>query len=199
MSRIKLMSFVAAGLALTVLFAGGCIFSPQEDDDPQDKPPVAYVWPDTPDKLMANFGLAYADMDIDQYEVILHPDYKFIFTSNDSWERQEDVNSTGNMFAGNPGVDIDGNPKPGVSSIEVIELTQVLNWEMTPSNHPTFPDSEKALYKVIIVFYLDSATNTITVTSQQLFYAKSEEVDQGDGTTKTRFYLFGQQDIEAEE
>ncbi len=188
--------FLAVSLIFVSFGLVGC-----SDDDPvalDDTDPSPYVWPDTADKLMANFNVAYASMDIEEYENCLHPDFQFIFMNNDSWDRADDVTSTENMFAGDPGEDPDGMPKPGVQSIEIIELTQMTFWDTTLPNYPDFPNTEKALYKVNIMFYLDGGENTITITEQQLFYAVAVEVDQGDGTSRTRFYLTGQQDLAGE-
>ncbi len=174
---------------------GGC--TSDDPSDPVNDPVVQYIWPNTADKLMVNFELAYANMDIDEYENCLHPDFRFVFTNGDIWERADDMTSTTNMFAGNLGHDSEGNPRSGVQSIEFIEMTQQLIWDTTRPDHPHFPVSDQALYKVKITFYLDGGMNTITVSSQQLFYAVALEVNQGLGTTRTRYFLCGQQDIES--
>ena len=195
-SKKTLAWFLTVCLVLLSFGLVGC-----SDDDPttpETGDPSPYVWPDTADKLMANFALAYGNMDIEEYENCLHPDFQFIFMNNDSWDRADDVTSTENMFAGDPGEDPDGMPKPGVQSIEIIQMTQVLAWDTTIPTHPDFPNSEKALFMVNIRFYLDGGENTITITSPQLFYAVSEEVDKGSGKTQTRYYLIGQQDVEGD-
>jgi len=198
MSRIRLFPLVAAGLVFTVLAAGGCIFSPQSDDNGPSIPVPEVVWPDTPVKLMGNFEIAYSTMEFSVYEEVLHEDYKFVFADGlVIWERLDDLRSTENMFAGNPGEDPEtGAIKQGVQSISINTLDQIGDWIHEPETHPHFPDSERALYEVMIVFTLEGGDNTITVDSQQLFYVKSEEIDMGDGTTKTRFFLYGQQDFD---
>ncbi len=198
MSRFKLFPLMAAGLVFTVLAGGGCIFSPQNDDDPPPPPDSEIVWPDTPEKLMENFKIAYSGMEIDDYRDILHADYKFVFANGlGTWERDDDLRSTENMFAGNPGEDPDtGAIKPGVQSISVNSLILIDDWVHESPTHPNFPDSERALYDVMIVFTLEGGENTITVDSRQLFYVKSEEIDMEDGTTKTKFFLFGQEDFD---
>ncbi len=184
---------IALGLSLFL----GCSDENPGEPDPGDSP--VYIWNDTADKLMTWFKLAYTNMDIEGYENCLHPDFRFVFINNDSWDHADDVASTENMFAGNPGEDPVGAPRPGVQSIEIIEMTQMLPWETTLSDSPDFPNTQKALYDVNIVFYLDGGEDTITVTSQQFFFTVAVDVDQGDGTTRTRFYLYGQQDIAGEE
>ncbi len=188
--------FLTVCLILVSIGLVGC-----SDDDPiipDTGDTTLYIWPDTPDKLMINFELAYSEMNITEYENCLHPDFQFKFTNNDIWERADDVNSTTNMFAGNSGEDSQGSPRMGVKSIEISQFTQELDWDTTLPNHPVFPSSEKALYKVTIRFFLENDYNTITISSQQLFYVMPEEVDKGNGTTQTRFFLYGQQDLEGE-
>lgn len=202
MSRIGTRSLLSAGLLVCALAVGGCIFSPQDDPEPTPPPVIVYVWPDTREKLMKNFEQAYGEMNIEEYEKILHPDYKFIFTNNDIWERQDDIASTTNMFAGRPGEDETGL-RNGVQSIDVNTMVPLGDWAVQPSNHPYFPDSQRILYQVQIVFNLlgddgSGTPSTITVSSNQFFYLKSEEIDQGDGTTRTRWFLVGQQDQEGE-
>jgi len=158
--------------------------------------PAPYQWPDTPAKLIENFKQAYAEMNVDEYRNVLHLDYKFIFIDNaEIWTRDEDLRSTENMFAGNPGVDEEGNLRDGVQSITIDKLIQQTPWENVPPTDPDFPDSEQSLFEVRIIFTLEGGANTITVASDQQFYVISEEVDQGDQTTRTRYYLSGQRDL----
>jgi len=192
----KWLLMMTAGLVLTVLAGGGCIFSPDPDPTPDTEPPEPYQWPDTADKLMENFERSYIEMSIDAYRDVLHTDYKFIFIGNETWYRDDDLASTDNMFAGNPGIDPETQElKDGVQSIAINTLLKQTPWEDVPANDPDFPNSKKAYFQVLIIFTLDGGLNTITVDSDQMFYVKSEEVDQGDGTTRTRFYLYGQRDI----
>ena len=147
-------------------------------------------WPETPDEFMTNFEQAYGDMDIDGYENALGEDFKFIFTNNDIWERVDDVASTTNMFAGGTGTN-----GMAVASIVIQTMVRVDAWTVMPSNHPYFPDSERADYQVRIVFRLEGGTNTITIDCDQLFYAAPAEVELEGGVTATRYQLVGQQDI----
>ncbi len=191
----KWLLMIAAGLVLTVLTAGGCIFSPENETGPPPPPPEPFQWPDTADKLMENFERAYSVMNINEYELILHDDYKFIFIGDaETWYRQQDIQSTTNMFAGNPGEDEHGY-KPGVQSIAINTLIRQTPWESVPADDEDFPNSEQALYQVLMVFTLEGGDNQITVDSNQLFFVKAEEVDQGDGTTKIRYFLYGQRDL----
>jgi len=110
------------------------------------------------------------------------------------WYKTQDMASTTNMFSGSPGENPDGSYRSPVQSIAFNTIIRQTPWETVPGNDPDFPDSEKALYQVQIVFTLDGGDNTITIESDQMFFVTSEEVDDG-GTTRTRYYLVGQRDL----
>jgi hypothetical protein len=192
-----------AALAALVLLAGGCIFSPDPDDG-APPPPITYPFPDTAQKLMTNFKTAYDQMNIDEYRNALHTGYIFVFADGSPvapttgiYTREEDLQSTTRMFNGEQGQDPDGQPKAGVRDIEFSQLERLTDWEDVPETDPYFPGAIRALYDVRVVFDLNTdATNTITVDSQQLFYLKSIDEEQTDGSTKTHFYLIGQQDLD---
>ncbi|MBC8423170.1 hypothetical protein H8E07_03515, partial [bacterium] len=121
---------MTAGLALLVLAAGGCIFSPESDPDPGGPPAPAWIWPGDAEQLMENFERAYSEMNIIEYEKILHEDYKFIFIDAlETWYRQQDIQSTTNMFAGNPGVNPDESYRDPVQSIAINTLIRQTPWE----------------------------------------------------------------------
>jgi len=48
-------------------------------DDPVSPDPIVvpYQWPDTADKLMENFERCYSTMNIEEYGIVLHEDFKF--------------------------------------------------------------------------------------------------------------------------
>jgi len=201
-SHNRLLSSLAATAAL-VLLAGGCIFSPDDDPNNVTPPPPSYPFPDTEDKLMTNFKTAYDNMSIEEYRNALHSDYKFVFADGSPvapyegyYTREQDLQSTTRMFNGEQGQDQDGVVKPGVRDIEFIQLLRTTNWEPMPISDPDFSGAMYALFEVRIVFYLNTeSTNTITIDSEQLFYLESVEEEQNDGSTRTRFYLIGQRDL----
>ena len=192
----KWLPLLMAGLALAILASGGCIFSPDGGGDDNTPVPDPYPWPSTPDILMNNFERAYGEMNIDEYRNIIHEDYKFIFIDDgETWYRDDDLQSTQHMFAGNDGQNPDVSLRDGVQSISMNSLIRDTAWENIPGNDPDFPDSKRALFQVNIVFTLNGGDNTITVRSNQEFFVKAEEIDQGDGTTRTRYFLYGQRDM----
>lgn len=179
-------------IALLATALSGC-----SGDDPVSLDPIVvpYQWPDTADKLMENFERAYSTMNIEEYGIVLHEDFKFIFIDYaEVWYKAQDMASTTNMFSGSPGENPDGTYRDPVQSITVNTLIRQTEWEAVPGNDPDFPNTEKALYSVQIVFLLEGGENTITIDCDQLFFVTSEEEDD-DGTPRTRYYLAGQQDL----
>ncbi|MDO9693969.1 MAG: hypothetical protein Q7W56_04510 [Candidatus Latescibacteria bacterium] len=192
---------LSASIALLVLI-GGCFHSNDPvDPDPQ---PDAYPFADTVEQLMTNFKNAYDEMDIDEYDNALHEEFHFVFADGSYvappsgfFTREQDLESTTNMFAGEQGADPDGLPKPGVRDIVFTELTRLSEWEEAEINDALFAGSMRALFDVRVVFYLDTdSVNTITIDCQQLFYVKSETEEAEGGGTRQRFFLFGQQDLD---
>jgi hypothetical protein len=112
-SRVVMMSVVAL-----VLAGSACIFSPESKPGETSD----YYSPvDTPEKLLANFQLAYQTKNLDAYMECLHEEFEFIllevdwadYTGNgqidESWGYDIEENYTGNMFSSD--------------QAEVIELT----------------------------------------------------------------------------
>jgi hypothetical protein len=192
---------LAACLTLAAL-AGGCLDSSDPGDPIIPEPP--YPFPDTAAKLMANFKLAYDEMNIDEYDNVLHAGFIFVFADGSPvapttgiYTRPEDLQSTTRMFAGEQGQDPDGQPKAPVRDIEFSQMERLTEWEEVPLDDPYFPGALRALYDVRLVFDLNTdSTNTITIDCQQLFYVKSVDEEQDDGGTRPHFYLIGQQDLD---
>jgi hypothetical protein len=165
---------------------------------------IPYPMPGTADQLMFNFKSAYDRMNVDEYRNALHPDFVFVFADGSPvapdagyFTRDEDLQSTTRMFDGEQGHDPDGLPKPGVRDIEFTEMTRLTAWEDVPEDDARFPGAVRALYDVQVVFYLDTeSTSTITVGTQQMFYLKSVDEEQTDGSAEPHFYMIGQQDLD---
>ncbi len=199
-NHTRLLSGLAALAALVVL-AGGCIFSP--DDDVTNPPvPPSYPFPDSEVVLMENFKTAYDNMNIEEYRNVLHADFKFVFIdgtpvtpTSGYYTREEDLQSTTRMFNHEQGMNNDGEIRAGVRDVDFRYLEKLLDWEDVQD--PEFPGAKSALFEVQIVLYLDDEFNsTITVESQQIFYSKSELEVQEDSSTRQRFYLVGQKDLD---
>jgi len=152
--------------------------------------------PATPDEVMVDFERAYTQMDIDAYDSVLDEGFIFAFIDYDRiWYKAEDMNSTGNMFSGEPGTNPDWSYREGVQSISFYTLIRQTPWETVPPEDPYYPDTERALYQVLIVFTLIGGENTMTVSCDQIFYVKAEEILQGDGSTRPLYSLAGQLDL----
>ena len=197
-SDTRLLSLFAAAALLAL--TGGCFSSGDPEDTGTLLPPLPP--PGTAEQLMANFKLAYDNMDIDEYRDALHADFIFVFADGSPaapttgiYTREEDLQSTTRMFRGEQGQDLDGIVKPGVRDIEFTQLVRLTDWEDVDGDDLYFPGARRALYDVRIVFILETESlNTITIDCQQLFYVKpvTEPVD---GGTRERYYLIGQQDL----
>ena len=191
-ARQRVGSLLATVLIAVTLILAGC-----SGDDPATPPtPEAYPWPESADALMSNFERAYSEMSIDEYRLALHEDFKFIFIESVYiWDRDDDLQSTQNMFAGNDGQNPDGSLRDGVQSIAVNTLIRQTHWLEIPGNDPDFPNTLRALYQVSIVFTLNGGENTITIHCDQEFFIKAEDVEEKDGTLRTRYFLIGQRDM----
>ncbi len=185
----------AAGLIALLALAAGCTTVDPAKPDPV--PETTYDWPDTREQLMANFVQAYQEMDYEEYEACLHPDFRFVFIGGDIWERVQDLVSTENMFDGNQGHDEHGQVALSVQSIAVNRFDQLGDWTAQDATHPFFPNTDEGLYDVQLIFFLEGGEHTITITSGQLFYLAAEDVDDGEGGTRTRWFLAGQRDLDS--
>jgi hypothetical protein len=163
-----------------------------------------FPFPDTADKLMTNFKNAYGEMNVGEYSNVLHSDFIFVFADwsdvappSGIYTRDEDLQSTTNMFNGEQGQSPDGQPIPAVRDIAFQQLVRLTDWEDVPETDPYFPGAIRALYDVHVVFNLvNEGWITITVDTQQLFYVRAVAEEQKDGNTQQHFYLIGQQDLD---
>jgi len=143
-------------------------------------------------------------MDINGYRDCLHPDFKFVFTSEDQaqyeipnayFERAEDLEVMERTFSGNSHIKTDGTTQPGLQSISISEWTEDGVWQQESANHTYFPESYRCSYNIYMVYSEIGGEHTLTIDSQQLFYVDPVEEPQDDGTTRTRWYIIGQQDL----
>ncbi len=87
---------------LTVLLAFSCDwFSPPVE--PVEVIAGSYEDPTTPQKLFKNLRQSFIDMDIDRYEEVFHPDFKYINQSqvdslDEWWALSTELNIMQNMF-----------------------------------------------------------------------------------------------------
>jgi hypothetical protein len=202
MRRSTTSPFCLALPIVLLALTGGCFNSNDpEDPDPQSD---AYPFADTVEQLMTNFRNAYQEMDIDEYDHVLHEDFLFVFADGSSvappsgvYTRAQDLESTTNMFAGDQG-EADGMLMPGVRDIDFTQLERLSDWEEADVDDVHFAGAMRALFDVRVVFYLNTQdVNTISIDSRQVFYVKSETEAAEGGGTREHFFLIGHQDLDA--
>ncbi len=217
-------SAALAAVAALFLALPGCIFSPDPGDDVGGTPkPLDYPWPSTEIQLMENFKTAYGGRDIFPYigsmgenpvYPVLYNDadsedaYKFRFSQQDMEDPElglttdiltydEEVAIATRMFSGASSTQ-EGADGAAITDIDFSTLDITTPWESVPATDKDFPNSRRADFDVKIVFsYTDNSgkDGTFTVESLQRFYVKSMMIEQGDGTAKLRWYLYGQEDL----
>jgi len=201
--QITILTVLLAFIALFSLT--GCIFSPDDDTGPPPgNEPPEYQFPDTKEKALENFKIAYEEMDINGYRDCLHPDFKFVFTTEDQaqyeipnayFERAEDLEVMERTFSGNSHVKNDGTTQPGLQSITISNWSFTGAWNQESPNHPYFPESHRNTYSIYMVYAEVGGEHTFTIDTQQTFYLEPVEETQDDGTTRTHWYIIGQQDL----
>ncbi len=193
-------------LAFLTALAGGC-FDPE--DSPVDPDPAVstFPFPDTAEKLMANFQAAYDSMDIAEYAFTLHEDFVFLFSSEceigpvgGAYSRTDDLLHTTRLLNGEAGYDrVHARPLPAVRDIAFLQFENLTGWSEVSQDEPGFPGGLKAMYAVTAVMTLDTVDdNTYGIDSLQVFYVKQEMGTAPGGESRLRFYLVGQRDLVAD-
>jgi hypothetical protein len=195
--RWKLLLLAAAFTGL-LLAAAGC----KDNDGPGPIVVPQYVlpFPDTPDRLMANFKTAYTTMDLDAYrDEVLRPDYTFVL-QNETVERfglpdnlfgfEDEGLITEKMFAGQP-----NEEGKVLSDIEIQVLHPQGAWLPVPEADPYFASVPGTLvrnYNILIYFNMQGEFR-YEVQGDQLFYVAPDTVLH-DGALTPRYRLRGQLD-----
>lgn len=140
------------GILALLVGTTGCLFSPDEPDDPT--PPVDEgLDPNTtPDILMSNFQIIYEGMDSGEYEAMLHPDYRTILLQStfDDWQDSDtpltelyfdhdsEVQIHRNIFEGLGGVNEAGLAIPPIDSISVSVMDKEGAWDNVEESEEYF-------------------------------------------------------------
>jgi hypothetical protein len=187
-------------MMLLLLASGGCIFSPDDDggEDPIIEPSLPF--PDTPDKLMANFRTVYTAMNITKYrEEILSPDYTFVLQDatveffglpDNIYEYADEIVIAEKMFSGQPNL----NGKV-LTDIEIQTLQPQGAWMPVAANDPYFggfPGAQFRNYTLLFYFNVQGSFR-YEVQGNQLFYVTAEEI-MHNGVMTPRYKLLGQFD-----
>jgi hypothetical protein len=192
---------VAVCLVGLVVMAGGC---GEEGGGGGLLPPPSYTgsFPDTADKLMANFQLAYETMDYDAFLKLLHPDCVTILQTG-TVAQFPDVGPTldvteerrihERMFSQQDVTDPNGALVPGVQSIGFQTFARQGTWGTSSGTDP-IPDTWCALYDVVVFFDHGSLYSTSKVQGTIKFYVTARDSVVG-GVTKPYFQMRGQLDL----
>lgn len=186
---MKLKNLLWIPLTCALLLApAGCIFSPDEGGDGGgvDEP---LPWASTPTILMDNFKTIYNKMLIDEFEAMLHDDYKTILLAETltewGWEadyyfnKSEESTIHRNMFSGNTGLRSDGvtvvNPIDRID-VQLLEVQEA--WADISAGDQWFGGvgGQFANYQVRIFFY-DAYQHAYEVNQSVNFYAIPVDVD----------------------
>ncbi len=189
-----LTSLMLAGVLTLLLGGSGCIFDPNDEGGGGGGGGgEVYEKPTDRDILMANFEKSYENLNLEEYDKVLHPDYLFVPLPDDLEDlglvagqyvlKAQEMAITEKIFSGSAS----GSGGPGITGIDVVTLDQSTTWE--DSTNPLFPSSKEALFEVEIHF--NHADGYYRVKGQQRFWVVN--VPENDGSP--HWYLRGQQDF----
>jgi len=201
---LKTKNLLLLVLSLVLIGGGGCIFSPPKDppcEGPNCNQPVPRPWPDTPDRLMANFQAVYEDMDFADFAQMLHSQYVTILQES-TYNQFPDVGTTldleeelrihERMFSKQDVTDPLGNLVPGVQSIDFQTFQRVGAWSLSPSNDP-IPDAWFAQYDAVFLFDRGAGHTILKVQGSIKFYVVARD-STVNGVTKPYYRMRGQKD-----
>lgn len=163
-------------------------------------PPV--VFPDTPDKLMANFRVIYEEMHFGEFMKMLHPQH-VTFLQVSTQNQFPDVGTTldfdeegriaERMFSGLDVTDPNGALVPGVQAVVFQTFQRQGAWTVSPAND-LIPNTELALYDTVILFDRGAGHTLLKVQGTIKFYAAAHDSLVG-GVTRPYYRLRGQTDL----
>ncbi|MBK9473950.1 MAG: hypothetical protein IPO18_17065 [bacterium] len=197
---LKMKNLLLLVVALSLMAAGGCIFSPDPDPTPPDTP--VGVFPDTADKLMVNFQTAYETMDFDDFRKLVHPDYITILQPStvsqfpdvgETLDLSEELRIHERMFSKADVTDPLGTLVPGVQEISFQTFARQGTWGLSPAND-RIPNAETALYDVVFLFERGGLYSTLKVQGTIKFYVTHRDSVVG-GLTKPYYQMLGQMDL----
>ncbi len=199
--RVRLVFLVLA----VPLVVSGCS---EEDETPffpgptDNIPDSSLPFPDTPEQLMANFQRIYETMDLDEYKLILDPDFE-THLQQGTQDEFPNVGSTldvteenrihERMFLGQTLQDADGNLVPGISSISFSNFRVLVDWGDSLPTDP-IPNTLSALYLVDILIDRGLSFSTLKVDGSIRFYVTTAE-GKLNGEPKTYYRMIGQKDL----
>lgn len=163
-------------------------------------PPV--VFPDTPDKLMANFQLIYEEMHFGEFFKVLHPLHVMFLqesTTNQfpdvgaTLDLEEELRIAERMFSHLDVTDPEGSLVPGVQAIDFQTFQRQGSWTVSPAND-LIPNTQFALYEAVILLDRGAGHTILKVQGAIKFYASSRD-SVVDGVIRPYYRLRGQVDL----
>lgn len=193
-------------LLIAVLGSGCGIFSPDESKDGGGGgTPVEYPTAVTPDIMLGNFEKAWENLNILEYDKVLHESFVFWFADDDIasnnigefWDRASDMESAENMFSGRTGLrkNEEGQDEviPAILSFDMT-LDVVEPWRSDFTDGEEFAAADfRGRYRVNMTVRYADASRVTTVSGLQDFYVKRVEA-QIDGQVVDVYQLFAWKD-----
>ena len=159
-------------------------------------------FPDTADKLMANFQDLYEQMDVDEIRKLLHPDHRTLLQpSTTNWfpelgttlDIDEELRIHERMFSGQNVTDPLGSLVPGIQAIQFQTFARQGTWSTSPPND-RIPNTQVALYDVVFLFNRGGLYSTMKTQGTIKFYVTHRDSLVGD-VIKPYFQMLGQLDL----
>lgn len=191
--RILLLVMLAVPLLLS-----GCIFSPDDDPEPDPDDVVTLPFPGSPEQLMANFQTVYEERDYDGYLEVLDSEFR-IFLRPETieefdlprgfFEYAEEIVITEKMFSGNPPSESVG----AITNIDFVTLRQIDTWVVTQNLE--FPGALESQFDVDfrIMQSTTDGEKQLNIKGQITFFLSSEQVEH-QGRPRTKYRMVGQID-----
>jgi hypothetical protein len=156
--------------------------------------PVNAIFPDTEDKLIANFLWAYQQRLLDEYGQLLHPEYQFLLQEEDIIElglqqdhlnRGEELVVAQNMFSGAPAP----GGAPAIAGIDFDRFEPLTVW----SDYPDYQNARRRRF-VFEMPVLRQGDSALLIEGQQVFIVSAQDSLVGVGTTRPYWQLRTQVD-----
>jgi hypothetical protein len=146
-------------MTVSLLVAAGC--GREDATAPAVDEPAAYALADTPDQLVANFVRAHDEMNLTEYDRLLHEEFEFHFlpqtgsTTASSQMRGEELSSADRVFHGRKGRNDDGSELAPVSTLR-FRMDPIEPWQ--PLGH----DRQRRTYQAsMTVFHEDGSVREV--------------------------------------
>jgi hypothetical protein len=186
--------------AALLLCATGC-----DDEETPSGPlvdlPETLPFPDSADQLMANFQTLYEDMDFQEYERLLAPEFETHLQEQTTHEFpgvggtldfQEEMRIHERMFSGDALTDQNGNFIPAVMAISLQGFRRAEDWAVAGPDD-VVPGAEWAPYEVDILFDRGQQYSYLRAQGIIKFYVTSRDSVHR-GSTKKYYQMVGQVD-----